>query len=122
MRPAPLPAGAGQGGPDGVDQPAVRVAGDQGDAGEAAGGQVAEEGQPAGAVLGAGDLQAEDLPVPVAVHPGGHQGVHVDHPAALADLQDQGVGGDERVRPGVQRAVPKVGDLAVQVPGHLADL
>jgi hypothetical protein len=73
----------------------------------------AEEGQPAGAVLGAGDLQAEDLPVPVGVHGGGHQGVHIHHAAALAHLQDEGVGGQERVGPGAQRAVPEVGDLRV---------
>jgi hypothetical protein len=47
--------------------------------------------------------------------------MHVDHPAALADLEHQGVGGDERVRADVQRAVPKVDHLAVQFLGHLAD-
>ena len=55
----------------------MRVAGDQPDAGQAAGDQVAQERQPARTVLGGGDLQAEDLAVPVAVHPGRHQGVHV---------------------------------------------
>src|SRR3954454_12975121 len=88
----------------------------------AAGGQIPEEGQPAGAVLGGGDLQAEDLPVPVAVDAGRDQGVHVDHPAALTNLQDEGVGGQKRVRTLVQRAVPEVRDLAVEVLGHLADL
>jgi hypothetical protein len=58
----------------------------------------------------------------VGVDPGGHQGMDVDHPAALADLEDQGVGGHERVGPGVQRAVPEVRDLAVEVLGHLAHL
>ena len=43
--------------------------------------------------------------MPVGVDPGGHQGVHVDHPAALADLEHQGVGGHERVGPGVQGPV-----------------
>jgi hypothetical protein len=100
----------------------VGVARHELDSGEAADGQVAEEGQPAGAVLGAGDLQAEDLPVPVGVHGGGHQGVHACHPAALLHLQHEGVGGDERVGAGVQRAVPEVGDLVVEVAGHLADL
>jgi hypothetical protein len=38
----------------------MRVGGGQGDAGQAAGGQVAEERQPLGAVLGGGDLQAEE--------------------------------------------------------------
>jgi hypothetical protein len=100
----------------------VRVGGDELHSGEAAGGQIPEEGQPAGAVLGAGDLQAEDLSVPVGVHAGGHQGVGVDHPAALADLEHEGVGGEERVRAGVQWAVPKVGHLGVEVLGHLGHL
>jgi hypothetical protein len=59
---APLPAGSGQRGADGIDQATVRVTGDQPHPGQAAGDQVAEERQPAGAVLGAADLQAEDLP------------------------------------------------------------
>jgi hypothetical protein len=122
VRAAALPPGAGQGGADRLDQPAMGVAGDQLDPGEAAGGQVPEEGQPAGAVLGGGDLQAQDLPVPVGVHAGRDQGVHVDDSAALADLEDQGVGGDERVGPGVQGAVPEGRDLLVKVAGHLADL
>jgi uncharacterized protein YceK len=64
---APLPCRAGQGRADGCGQAAVRVGGDQGDAGQAAGGQVAEEREPSGAVLGGGDLQAEDLPVALRV-------------------------------------------------------
>jgi hypothetical protein len=35
-----------------------------------AGGQVAQEREPAGAVFGAGDLQAEDFAVSVGVHAG----------------------------------------------------
>ena len=54
---------------DGLDQAAVGVGGDQRDAGQAAGGQVAEERQPSGAVLGGGDLQAQDLPGSMGVHP-----------------------------------------------------
>ena len=53
---AALPAGAGQRGADRGDQAAVGVAGDQAHAVQAAGGEVAEEGQPAGAVLGGGDV------------------------------------------------------------------
>jgi hypothetical protein len=58
-----LPTGAGQGGADRVDQPGVRIGGDQCDAGQAAGDQVSEERQPAGTVLGGGDVQAEDFPI-----------------------------------------------------------
>ena len=48
----------------------------------AAGGQVAERPQPAGAVLAGGDLDAEDLVVPVGVDSGGHEGVDRHDPAA----------------------------------------
>jgi hypothetical protein len=41
----------------------VRVAGDQFDPGQAPGGQRLPERQPAGAVLGGGDVDAQDLPV-----------------------------------------------------------
>jgi hypothetical protein len=87
------------------------VGGDQLDAGQAAGDQVAQEGQPAGAILSRTHLEAEDLAVPVAVHAGRHQGVHVDHPTALADLEHQRVCGEERVRAGVQQAGPERLDL-----------
>ena len=52
MGAAPLPAGAGQRRADRLGQAAVGIGGDQRDAGQAAGGQVAEERQPPGAVLG----------------------------------------------------------------------
>jgi len=122
MGAAPLPRRSGQGGADRRGQTRVGVAGDESDAGQAAGDQVAQERQPARTVLGGGDLQAEDLAVPVAVHPGRHQGVHVHHPAALADLQHQRVGGHERVRALIQRPGPKRLHLLVQLPGHHADL
>jgi hypothetical protein len=50
--------------------------------------------------------------VPVGVHAGGQQGVHVDDPTTLADLEHEGVGGQERVGAGVQGPVPEVCDLA----------
>ena len=43
-----------------------------------------------------GDLQAEDLAVPVGVDPDRDQGVHVHHPATFADLEHERVGGEER--------------------------
>ena len=119
MGSASLPGGAGQRGADRLDQTAVGVAGDQGDPGQAAGGQVAEEPQPAGAVLGGGDVQAEDLPVAVGVDPGGQQGVHVHRPAALAHFEDQRVGGEEGVGAGVQRPGAERFHLAVEILGHL---
>jgi hypothetical protein len=52
VRATALPARSGQGRADRVDQAAVGVGGHQLHAAEPAGGQAAEEGEPAGAVLG----------------------------------------------------------------------
>jgi hypothetical protein len=94
----------------------------QRDPGQAVGGQVAEESQPAGAVLGAGDLQAEQLAVPVGVDAHGDQGVHVHDPALLVDLEHQGVGGQVQVRASIQWAGAERGDLGVKVRGRRRDL
>ncbi len=64
---AALPGRCGQGGADRGHQAGVGVAGDQRDPGQAAGDQVAEERQPAGPVLGGGDLDAQDLSVALGV-------------------------------------------------------
>jgi hypothetical protein len=97
----------------------VGVAGDQLDPGQAAGGQVPEEGQPAGAVLAGGHLDAQDLAVSVSVDAGGDQGVHRHHAATLADLEHEGVGGHEGERAGVlQAAGAELFDVFVQVLGH----
>jgi hypothetical protein len=90
-----LPRGAGQHGADGVHQAVVRVGDDELDAGQAAGDQSAQECQPAGAVLGGGDVQAEDLAVPVGVDADRDQRMTVDDAAALADLLGQCVDPDE---------------------------
>jgi hypothetical protein len=42
------------------------------------GASLAEEAGPVGAVLGAGGMQAGDLPIAVAIHRWGQQGMHVD--------------------------------------------
>jgi hypothetical protein len=122
VRAAALPGRAGQHRGDRVDQAGVGVAGDQLHAGQAAGGQAAQERQPPGAVFGAGDVQAEDLPVPACVDAGGDQRVHVHRPAALTDLLGQRVNPHERVRPGVQRPGPEPGNHLIQFRGHEADL
>lgn len=67
------------------------------DAGQAAGDQGAQEGQPAGAVLGGGPVQAEDVAVAVRVDADCDQCVDVDDAAALADLLGQGIDPDEGV-------------------------
>ena len=116
----PLPAGAGQGRGDRAHQAGVCVAGHQPDPGQAAGAQVAEEGQPAGTVLAGGDLDAEDLAVPISVDASGDQGVHGHDPATFADLEDQGVGGDEREGSRVaQRSGAELLDVRIELAGHL---
>jgi hypothetical protein len=60
--------------------------------------------------------------VPVSVHARGDQGVHVDHPPALADLEHQRVRSDERVGALIQRPGAELGDLGVELGGHHADL
>ena len=122
VRPAPLPSGPGQHGRDRVHQPGVVVAGHQLHPGQAAGGQAAQERQPPRAVLGAGHVEAEDLPAPVRVDAGRDQAVHVHRAAALADLLGQRIDPHERVRPAVQRPVPEAVDELVQLRGHRADL
>jgi hypothetical protein len=96
----------------------VGVAGDQGDAGQAASHQTAEQLQPTGFGLGASDLDPEDFAVSVGVSAGRDQHVVGHHPAALADLHGQRVGGHERVRASIQRAGPELLDVLVEVLGH----
>ena len=85
---------------------------------QAAGGQRPQEPQPAGAVLGGGDVDAQDLPIPVGVDSDRDQGVHVDHPAPFANLEHQGVGGQEGVRAGIERAGANRLDSVVEFLGH----
>ena len=127
MGAAALPARSGQGRADGGGQTGVGIGRDQLDPGQAAGDQVAEEAQPAGAIFASGDLDAEDLPVPVGVHTGRDQSVHRHHPAALADLEHQRVGGHEGERTttavlGVESSGAELLDVRVELLGHLADL
>lgn len=89
-----------------------------GGGGEAAGHEVAEEGDPGRSGLPGGDLQAEDLAVALGVDAGGDHGGDLDDPAALADLQHQRVSSHERVRPGIQGPGPERGHLFVQVRSH----
>ena len=68
MGAAPLPGRAGQRGADRLHQPGVGVGDNQLHARQAAGDQAAQERQPPGAVLTRGDLQPEDLPLPIGVY------------------------------------------------------
>jgi hypothetical protein len=67
-------------------------------------------------------VQSEDFAVSVGVHPGRDQAGDVDHSPGFADFHGQCIGGDERVRPGVQRAGAERFNLGVEVFGHHADL
>jgi hypothetical protein len=99
--------------------PGVRVGGDQQGAGEAAGDQVGEERVPRLFSLAGGDLDAEDLAVAVGVDAGRDEDDGIDDSALLTDLHGQGVGGDERERPGLaQGPGPERVDLFVEVGGH----
>ena len=61
--------------------------------------------------------------MPIGVHAGRDQRVDRHDPAALADLQDQGVGSHERERPGLgQGAGAELLDVGVELLGHLRDL
>ncbi len=71
------------------------------------------------------DLDAQDLSVALGVDAGGDQGVHSDDAACLAHLEHQGVGGEEGIRAGIERAGPKrllpaaIHSLGLMLPGNL---
>ena len=60
--PAPLPAGAGYRGGDGVDETRMGIGNHQPDTGQASGDQAPKERGPARAVLGGVQVKAQDLP------------------------------------------------------------
>lgn len=79
-----------------------------------AGDQVAEEREPAGAVLAGGDLHTEHLAVAVGIDTGRDKGMDRYDPATLTQLQHQRVRGQERERQGVvESAGAELFDVAV---------
>jgi hypothetical protein len=98
-------------------QPRVGIGGDQPDPGKAPGGQRPQERQPARPVLGGGELDAQDFAVALGVDPDGDRGVHVDHPPGFADLEHEGIGGQERARPA---SSDRVRDASTAVSSSLA--
>jgi hypothetical protein len=56
--------------------------------------------------------------MPVGVDTGGDEGVDLDHPGALTDPYRQRVGGQERVRAGVEWSGAEGLDLLVELGGH----
>jgi hypothetical protein len=101
-----------------LDQPGVRIGGDQRNPGQAAGDEVLEEGVPAGTGLAGRRGDTEDLAVAIGVDAGGDHGRDLDHSAALADLHRQRIRGDERVRALVQWPLAEVPHELVEVTGH----
>ena len=101
----------------------MRVAGDEADAGEAAGDEVGEELVPGRGGLAGRDWHAQNLAAPVRIHPGGDQHDGVDDASAFTDLHGEGVGGGERERPRVpERAVAELVVVLVEVRGPAGDL
>ena len=113
-----LPDRAGQVRRDGLDQPGMRVAGDEAHPAQAAGDEVSKERFPRRGGLARRDPQAKHLTATVGVHPGSNQHDGVDDAAALADLHRQRVGGDERERASVaERAVAELLNVLVELRG-----
>ena len=123
MRPTPLPTRPRQRGRDRVDEPGVSIRGDELDAGETAGDERAQEGEPGGAILGGDDVEPERLPEAVAVDGDRVHDAGVDRPAALPALDLERVQDEVRVGRAVERARAEVLDDPVQrfrKPGDLA--
>ena len=122
MGSAALPGRSRQAGPHCGQQPGVGIGGDQLDSGQPSGSQRPQEREPAGAVFGGGDVDAENFPIALGVDPDRDQRMHVDHPTLLADLEHQGVGSDERVGSRVQWPGPERLHGGVEFLGHHRDL
>jgi hypothetical protein len=122
VRAAPLPRRSWKRGPHRLDQAQVIVGDHELHTREPSCHQVAQEGRPARAVLGSEDVEAQDLPAPVAVHRRGHhRGHRADAPGLPApDL--------ERIEPQVGVRTPIEGpgpegfDCLIQALRELGDL
>lgn len=113
MAAATLPAGADEHRADRVDQSFVRVGDDELDPAQAAGDQRPQEPQPAGAVFGGDQVDAEDLALPVGVDPVGEHDRDLHDPPALAARR----GGGEVPRcaalPDVERVASAAGEMCL---------
>src|SRR5262249_49158221 len=94
---AALPGGARQAGGDRVDEARVRVARDELDAGEAAGDEAPQEGEPGGALLAGDHVEAERLAEAVPVHGDRVHDTRIHGPTALAALDLERVQDEVRV-------------------------
>src|SRR5712691_2008847 len=114
VRAAVLPGGALERRRDRVDEAGVGVRGDEEDAGEAARDEPPEEGEPTGAILLGDDLEAERLPVAVAVDADRVDDADVDRLPALAAADDEGVEHQVGVGSAIERPGAEVLDQLVQ--------
>lgn len=124
MGSASLPAGAAQGRPDRRDEPVGASLVTSFILGRPHG-EITEEPQQAGAVLGGADLQTYRLPGSPGVRrvdPGREQSVHVHHWTAFANLQHQRAGGDAGATALVERTSAEVRDVGVELGRHRRDL
>jgi hypothetical protein len=100
----------------------MRIRGQQADAGEAAGDQAAQEGEPGGAVLAGDDIEAERLTEAVSIAGDGLHDAGVDRSTALAALDLERIQDEVRVGPALERAGAEVGDDRIQRLGEPRDL
>jgi len=119
---AALPARSGQGGLNRVDEAGVRVRGHELDAGEAAGDERAQEGEPGRPVLLRDDVQAERLAVALGVDGDGVHDAGVDRAAALTALDHERIQDEVRIRGALERAGAEVLDDRIERLGQPRDL
>ena len=100
----------------------MRVAGDQAHAGEAAGDERAQEGEPGGAVLAGDDVESERLTEAVPVDADRVNDAGVDGAAALAALDLKRIQGYVGVRGAVERPGAEVLDDLVEALREPRDL
>jgi hypothetical protein len=80
-----------------------------------------EEGGPAGAVFGGDEVDTQDLPVPVGVHPGGDRHGHVHDLGAFSDLLGEGVHPAVGLGTGIEGTVTKSCHRLIRGLGQLGD-
>jgi hypothetical protein len=121
VRPAALPAGAGQQRVDRLGEATVVVRDDELHTGEAALRKIGQEDPPGGLVLACEGVAAADLAVAVAVHGTRHDTGAAHDATGLAHPHGEGVEPEVGVGPAVERSGAEGGHLLVQALGHLRD-
>ena len=119
---ASLPGRAGEHRSDGVLEPLMRIGGHQFHPAQAPGRQRTQERQPERAVLARPHVDAQHLPLPFAIDPGGHRDAHVDDPPVLTDLLGQRIQPQVGIGPAVQGTAEEGVDHGVQLGADARDL